>query len=125
MTPFEITNQAVEEVDKNNKSYSNSIYEFAENWVKKQMKPFTADDLKKAYYEAGNTPPSQPSVFGAPFRKLSKRHLIFDTERTQKSTNKDAHQRLLRVWISKEYSLVQQANASQQNRNQISIFNQL
>ena len=123
MTNFEITNQAVEEVEKNNKSYSDSIYEFAENWVKKQMKPFTADDLKKSYYEAGNAPPSQPAVFGAPFRKLSHRNLIFDTERTQKSTNKDAHQRLLRVWISREYSLIQQANASQQNRNQISIFN--
>ena len=47
MTPFELTNQAVEEVEQNNQSHANSIYEFAENWVKKQMKPFTADDLKK------------------------------------------------------------------------------
>lgn len=122
MTPFQITNQAVEEVHENNKSYSDSIYEFAENWVKKQMKPFTADDLKKAYYEAGNAPPSQPAVFGAPFRKLSKRQLIFDTERTQKSTNPEAHQRPLRVWISKEYRLTQQSNANHHTRNQISIF---
>jgi len=125
MTPFEITNQAVEEVEKNNQSHANAIYEFAEKWVKKQMKPFTAEDFKKAYYEAGNAPPAQPAVFGAPFRKLSSNKLIFDTQRTQKSTNKEAHQRPLRVWISKEYSLVQQANASQHNRNQISIFNQL
>ena len=122
MTPFEITNQAVEEVENNNKSYCDKLCAFAEEWVKKQMKPFTADDLKKAFYNAGNRPPSQPAVFGVPFRKLSKRHLIFDTERTQKSTNPEAHQRPLRIWISKEYSLIQQANASKINVNQISIF---
>jgi hypothetical protein len=125
MTPFQVTNQAVEDVEVNNKVYCDKLCAFAENWVKTQMKPFTADDLKKAFFNSGNAPPSQPSVFGAPFRKLSKRHLIFDTERTIKSTNKEAHQRPLRVWISREYSQVQQANASQHNRNQISIFNQL
>jgi len=123
MTPFEVTNQAVEEVEQNNKAYCDKLCAFAENWVKTQMKPFTADDLKKAFFNSGNAPPSQPAVFGVPFRKLSKNQLIFDTERTIKSTNKEAHQRPLRVWISKEYSLIQQANASQQNRNQISIFN--
>jgi hypothetical protein len=102
MTPFEVTNQAVESVERNNQSHANTIYEFAEEWVKKQMNPFTADDLKKAYYAAGYPPPSQPAVFGAPFRKLSSRKLIFDTERTLKSTNKEAHQRPLRVWVSKE-----------------------
>lgn len=123
MNAFELTNQAVEEVEQNNQSHANSIYQFAENWVKTQMKPFTADDFKRAYYKAGNPQPSQPAVFGAPFRKLSKNQLIFDTERTQKSTNKEAHQRPLRVWISREYSQIQQANASQRNQNQISIFN--
>lgn len=123
MTNFEVTNQAVEEVEQNNKAYCDKLCAFAEEWVKKQMKPFTADDLKKAFYNSGNAPPSQPSVFGVPFRKLSKRQLIFDTERTQKSTNKDAHQRPLRVWISKEYSLIQKANATKNNLNQISIFN--
>ena len=48
MTLFELTNQAVEEVEKNNQSHATTIYEFAINWVKKQMKPFTADDLKNA-----------------------------------------------------------------------------
>jgi len=122
MTPFQITNQAVESVEENNKSYCKRLCAFAEEWVKKQMKPFTAEDLKKAFFNQGNAPPSQPSVFGVPFRKLSKNHLIFDTERTQKSTFKEAHQRPLRVWISKEYSLIQKANASKQNSNQISIF---
>lgn len=115
MTPFEITNQAVEQVEENNKAYCDRLCAFAENWVKTQMKPFTADDLKKAFFNQGNAPPRQPSVFGVPFRKLSKRKLIFDTERTQKSKNPDAHQRPLRIWISKEYRIKQQQNRKSEN----------
>ena len=115
MTNFEITNQAVEQVEENNKAYCNRLCAFAENWVKTQMRPFTADDLKKAFFNQGNAPPSQPSVFGVPFRKLSKRKLIFDTERTQKSKNPDAHQRPLRIWISKEYRIKQQQNRKSEN----------
>lgn len=108
MTNFQITNQAVEKVEENSKAYCEKLYAFAENWVKIQMKPFTADDLKTAFFKQGNAPPRQPAVFGAPFRKLSKEHLIFDTERTVKSKNPNAHQRPLRVWISNEYRLKQQ-----------------
>lgn len=53
--------------------------------------------------------------FLAPFRKLSKNKLIFDTERTKKSENPQAHQRPLRLWISLEYRLKQQSNASKSN----------
>lgn len=116
MTPLEITNQAVEQVEENNKSYYNRLYAFAEEWVKTQMKPFTAEDLKRDFYKLGNSPPSQPSVFGAPFRKLSKNKLIFDTERTKKSTFPEAHQRPLRVWISFEYREKQQANRKIDNQ---------
>lgn len=115
MTPFEITNQAVEQVEENNKAYCNRLCAFAENWVKNQMKPFTIEDLKEAFFNQGNAPPSQPAVFGAPFRKLSKNKLIFDTERTKKSENPQAHQRPLRLWISLEYRLKQQSNASKSN----------
>jgi len=115
MTNFEITNEAVEDVSNNNIEHSKNIYFFAENWVKNQMKPFTADDLKQAYLDAGNPMPSQPAVFGAPFRKLSKNKLIFDTERTQKSKNPKAHQRPLRLWISLEYQLKQQSNTYNEN----------
>ena len=110
MSPFEVTNQAVQQVEDNNKVYCDKLCAFAEIWVKSQMKPFTADDLKRAYYRAGNAPPSQPSIFGAPFRKLSRNQQIFDTERTQKSTFKEAHHRPLRIWISKEYRIIQSAN---------------
>lgn len=109
-TAFEVTNEALERVENNNKEYCDKLCEFAENWVKTQMKPFTADDLKAAFYAEGFEPPEQPSVFGTPFRKLSQRSLIFDTEKTKKSVNIQAHQRPLRVWISKEYRLKQQKN---------------
>lgn len=72
MSNFEKTNKAVKDVADNNPEHYRNIYAFAEKWVKTQMKPFTADDLKQAYFYAGNPAPSQPAVIGAPFRKLSK-----------------------------------------------------
>jgi hypothetical protein len=122
MIPFEITNEAVKQVEENNKIYCEKLCAFAEVWVKTQMKPFTADDLKRAFYLSGSTPPSQPAVFGVPFRKLSKNKQIFDTERTKKSTNPDAHHRPLRVWISKEYRLKQQSNRKLENKT-LELFN--
>ena len=122
MTNFQITNQAVEQVEANNKAYYNKLFAFAENWVEKQMRPFTAEDLKNAFYKEGNLPPSQPAVFGAPFRKLSKLKLIFDTERTKKSENKKAHQRPLRIWISAKYRLSQQSNR-QFDHQTFNLFN--
>lgn len=123
MTPFEITNQAVEQVEENNKVYCDRLCAFAENWVKTQMKPFTIEDLKEAFFNQGNAPPSQPAVFGAPFRKLSKDKKIFFTERTIKSTNPRCHQRDLRVWISAEYSLKQKNNRQFQHHT-FNLFNQ-
>ena len=123
MSPFEITNEAVQQVEDNNKVYCNKLCSFAEHWVKTQMKPFTADDLKRAFFKAGNPPPTQPSIFGAPFRKLSKNKQIFDTERTQKSSFKEAHHRPLRIWISKEYRLKQQSNRTlDKSNNQVAFF---
>lgn len=124
MTNLEITNQAVEEVESNNKAYSDKLCAFAELWVKKQMRPFTADDLKEAFYNDGNAPPHSPSVFGVPFRKLSHSKLIFDTERTKKSENKKAHDRPLRVWISLEYKLKQQSNREFKHET-FNLFNKL
>ena len=44
-TAFEVTNEALERVEYNNKEYSARILEFAENWVKKHgMEP------SKLYY---------------------------------------------------------------------------
>jgi hypothetical protein len=121
MTNLEITNEAVNRVEENNAEYAAKLFLFAETWVKTQMRAFSADDLKEAFYAAGNEPPIQPKVFGTPFRKLSKLKLIFDTERTRKSKNPLAHDRPLRLWISLEYSIKQQNNRLN-NHQTLNIF---
>lgn len=83
------------------------LYSFASAWVKLQMKPFTSEDIKKAFYEAKNEPPDQVNVFGAVVRNLSKEGLMYE-HGFDKAKIKAAHSRILRLWISKEYRLKQQ-----------------
>jgi hypothetical protein len=119
-TPFEITNNAIEQVKQNNLNYYNRVIEFAEVWVTSQMRNFTSEDLKSAFFEKGNELPRQPAVFGAVFRRLSREGLIFKNGFST-AKNKVAHCRILQMWISKQYRLKQQKNRIT-NRNQISIF---
>lgn len=120
MNNFEITNEAVNQVRDNNFNYYSNVLVFAEIWVTTQMKAFTSENLKDAFYAAGNPKPKQPAVFGAVFIKLSKEKLIFKHS-TSNAKNPIAHCRLLQVWISKEFRLKQQANAVK-DKSQISIF---
>lgn len=122
MTPFEVTNQAVDECRDNNKAHHNNIFLFAIDWVKTKNKSFTSENLKEAYYACGNPEPSEPRVFGSVFRELSKNGLIFKNG-FELSKNPKCHCRPQQLWISKEYSLIQKANATKNNLNQISIFN--
>ena len=103
--------EAIESVMYGNKTDFNRIFSFAEQWVKTQFRWFSSDDLKEAYYSAGNPIPVQPSVFGAVFFNLSKSKLIFHHGFT-KSAHKVAHGRYLKTWISFEFKLRQQQNAS-------------
>jgi hypothetical protein len=121
MNNFEITNEAVNQVRDNNFNYYSKVLAFAEIWVTTQMKAFTSENLKEAFYKKGNTKPNEPRVFGSIFRELSKNHLIFRNG-YQKSTNPVCHPRPQTLWISKEFKLKQQANAVK-DKNQISIFN--
>jgi hypothetical protein len=103
--------EAIESVMYGNKHDFNKIFSFAELWVKKQFKVFSADDLKDAYYSDGNQPPQQLNVFGAVFSNLAKAKLIFHHGFT-KSKHKVAHGRDLKTWISKEFKQRQANNAS-------------
>lgn len=123
MNNFQVTNQAVEDCAENNNSNYQSILSFAKLWVQKQMKPFTSDDMKKAYYSEGNAPPRQPSVFGCVFRILSKDGFIKDTEKFRKTEFKKAHHRPLRIWISFQYSEKQSKNRKNDHET-LNIFNQ-
>lgn len=98
--------EAIESVIFGNKNDYNRIFNFAESWIKTQFKIFSSDDLKEAYYLAGNPAPQQPNVFGGVFSSLAKAKLIFHRGFT-KSRHKVAHGRDLKTWISKEYSELQ------------------
>lgn len=112
--------EAIESVMYGNKHDFNKIFSFAELWVKNQFKWFSADDLKEAYYLAGNLPPQQPSVFGAVFSNLAKSKLIFHFGFT-KSKHKIAHGRDLKTWISLEYKLRQANNASNKSNLKLEL----
>lgn len=86
------------------------LHSFAYNWIKTQMRPFTSEDLKKAFYEAKNEPPEQVNIFGALFHSMSKAGLIYENGFVRAKI-RAAHGRVLRVWISKEYRLKQQGNS--------------
>lgn len=111
--------EAIESVMYGNKQDFNRIFAFAEQWVKTQFKWFSSDDLKEAYYGAGNPIPVQLNVFGAVFSNLAREGLIFHHGFT-KSRHKVAHGRDLKTWISLEYKLKQKANAS--NNSNLKLF---
>jgi hypothetical protein len=108
---IETKEEAIERVVHGNKHDYMKIFSFAEAWIKLQFKSFSADDLKEAYYNAGNPVPVEPKVFGGVFSSLSKGKLIFHHGFT-KSKHKIAHGRDLKTWISKEFKMRQQNNAS-------------
>lgn len=112
--------EAIESVMYGNKHDFNKIFAFAELWVKKQFKVFSADDLKDAYYADGNQPPIQLNVFGAVFSNLVKAKLIFHHGFT-KSRHKVAHGRDLKTWISLEFKQRQANNASNKSNLKLEL----
>lgn len=103
--------EAIESVIYGNKHDYNRIFLFAEQWIKVQFKWFSADDLKEAYYLAGNPIPVELKVFGGVFSSLARAELIFHLGFT-KSKHKIAHGRDLKTWISREFKQRQKNNAS-------------
>lgn len=112
--------EAIESVVFGNKTDYNRIFSFAEQWVKSQFRWFSADDLKEAYYSAGNPAPVEPKVFGGVFNSLSRASFIYHFGYT-KSKNKAAHGRDLKTWISKEYKERQKNNASNKNNLKLEL----
>ncbi len=93
-----------------NKVDYNKIFAFAQSWVKLQFKVFSANEFKKAYLEE-NELPEQVNVFGAVFSNLAREKLIF-RQGAINSTTPESKSCLIRTWISKEFKLRQQSNAS-------------
>jgi hypothetical protein len=112
--------QAIDQVKVNNKAYYLTALAFAEEWIKNRFKSFSSEDLKEAFYEAGNPEPNEPRVFGAVINELKKQNLIkFHSYQIYKS--RAGHGRPSTVWISKVYSEKQSANRKL-DTTQINLF---
>lgn len=118
---FEKQKEAIEQVEINNKKYFDDCLAWSETWVSKQMKPFTSEQLKEAYFLYGAEPPREARIFGAIFTKLSKDNFIFKTGNWVCSKNPIAHARPMSEWISYSYRIKQQNNAVK-NKNQIKLL---
>jgi len=115
MTPKE---DGLKRVRKNNTVDYEKLLAFAKTWVKSKMYPFTSEDLKLAY-EAVNTPPLQPNIYGAAINALATGKLIYESG-TARAKLKAAHGRLLLKWISHEYRIAQ--SDKPKNQKQINLF---
>lgn len=109
--PIQTKEEAIETVKNGNKSYYLKCLGFAREWVSIQFKPFTSEDLRKAYFDLTKEEPRTPSVYGAVFNTLNKESRILHYDYVA-AKNKQAHGRILRRWISTEYSNKQRENAS-------------
>lgn len=114
------TEIAIEAVKLGNHEYYLKALQFSEGWVKITFKPFSSEDLKQAFYLAGNPEPDEPRVFGAVINELKRQKLIeFHSYRKYKDIK--GHGRPSTVWISTEYRLKQQSNRIAPYRDQLSI----
>lgn len=90
--------QGIQKVIDNNHDDHMNILVFAREWLKKQINPFTADDLRLKY-ESTNLAPKQPKIYGGVFNTLVKEKLI-QHEGVTTSKRPEAHSRLIRTWKS-------------------------
>lgn len=115
----ETKNEALIRVAKANKEDYCKIFDFAILWVKKQFKVFNANDFKKAYLEVHEMP-QQVNLFGSVFSNLAKEELIFCQGATNSKTP-ESKGCLIRTWISLEFKMRQQQNASNKNNLKLEL----
>jgi hypothetical protein len=114
------TEKAIESVREANMTYYLNAYGFAKEWTQLQMKPFSSEDLKDAFYKISDKP-SEPRVWGAVMVALSKDRLIIH-HGFQKYKNPVGHSKPSTVWISKRYSEKQSANRKANSQTQTTLF---
>ncbi len=117
---IETKDEALKRVRQANKDDYCMLFNFAVVWVTKQFKVFDANDFRKAYLEAGNEMPEQRNLIGGLFSNLAKEGLIFRHGSTDSKTL-ESKGCLIRTWISKEYKLRQQQNASNKNNLKLEL----
>lgn len=97
-----------------NKQFYDTALDFTRNFVNNRFSTFTTEDIKREYFLSGGVVSVNPTIWGCIMRKLSKEELIYKHS-TANAKNRESHQRLLQVWISKSYRLKQQANAKRES----------
>ena len=99
-------------------NYYTSCLELARKWTSTQFVVFSSENFRAFVIEVIGEP-ENASVFGCVFRTLikEKRIILFGTSTAK---NKKAHGRLIRIYISAEYSIKQSRNAVK-NKNQLGI----
>lgn len=101
--------ESIKQVAENHPEYYSLSLDLARRWVSEQFKIFSAEDFGN-HCKLILGQPEQPSVFGAVFKALieEKRLSVYGTSTAK---NKQAHGRLIRTYISREYSQKQSKNA--------------
>lgn len=112
--PIQSKEKAIESVKNGNKEYYLKALGFSIEWVKIQMKPFTSEELKNAFYALGNAPPKEPRIFGSVIVELKKLGLI-NSNGFRKSNNPVCHGRPQQIWLSVNYQLKQQSNEKKES----------
>jgi len=107
----------------------NKLLEFSIIWVSKRFIPFTIDhlriDLLAKFGKVEN-----PFWYGKLIKDLNKKGLILDNDKMVKSEAKGNKGRMIKQWISKEYSEIQSkkrlseetAKARELAKSQINLF---
>lgn len=101
--------EAIKQVRENHPEYYSLALESARKWVSEQFKVFSAEDFAN-HCRLILGEPEQPRVFGAVFNALIKEKRV-SVYGTSTAKNKQAHGRLIRTYISREYSQKQSKNA--------------
>lgn len=85
-----------------------TAYSFSIAWCKDRFKEFTAEDLQLDYYRH-HPPPKHNNEWGNVFRALAKDGIII-FHNTATAKRESSKGRLMRVYISREFSILQSKN---------------
>lgn len=99
----------IKQVRENHPEYYSLALELARRWVSEQFKVFSSEECSN-HCKLILGIPDEPKVFGAVFRTLIEEKKVI-VHGTSTAKNKQAHGRLIRTYISCEYSQKQSKNA--------------
>jgi len=93
---------------------------FSQDFASRTMKSFTSEDIRSEWISLGYPLPIDNNVFGPIMREMAKEKRIYEHGYEKAKIITSASRRLI-VWISREYRLKQQQNAT--GPKPLSLFN--